>query len=268
MSVICSLSSGSDGNSVLISDGKTHILIDAGISAKRISVTLRQWNLTLEDLSGVLVTHEHGDHIYGLHLDNIPKNPNAANVFRVKSPVYAAEKTCQALSRYSGELRPVGERPFEVGSLVVTPFHTPHDTPQSLGYLVHMGRFRVAVCTDLGHMPDDVLYIISTAHYLILEANHDVQMVKNGSYPRSLKDRILGPNGHLSNDACGKAVAVCARFGVRHVTLFHLSNENNSPDVALGTVAFHLHQAGFVPGQDVMLDVAPHGVCGIPHLLG
>ncbi len=249
MAFVCTLASGSDGNCVLVSDGRTRLLVDAGISARRISRALREFSLDISDISAVLVTHEHGDHIYGLSA--------------LKKPVFAAELTCAALKCEATPIEP--GRAFTVGSVGVTPFATPHDTPQSLGYLLHAGGLRVAVCTDLGHMPPEALAVLCTANVLLLEANHDVQMLRRGPYPAFLKDRILGKRGHLSNDACADAVAACARHGVGRVTLCHLSKDNNSPDLALGTVAHRLHTEGIKVGSDIFVDVAPHGELGAPY---
>lgn len=247
--LVCSLSSGSRGNCALVSDGRTHILVDAGISARRVAAELRAFDLTPADLHGVLVTHEHGDHIAGLA--------------RLNLPVYASPGTCAALEGRVSSLTPVGSS-FEIGTLGVSAFPTPHDTPESLGFLVHMGTFRAAVCTDLGYMPDEALNHLCSAHYLLLEANHDVELLRRGPYPPFLKDRILGRLGHLSNDACAAVAAACARFGVRRITLCHLSDENNSPDLALGVVSERLFNMGAVPGRDVLLDVALQGRAAIP----
>lgn len=248
MAFVCTLASGSDGNCVLVSDGKTRLLVDAGISARRIAKSLREFSLDISDISAVLVTHEHGDHIYGLSA--------------LKKKAYASEETCSALKC---ESEPVGVgAPFMIGSIGVTAFDTPHDTPRSYGYMLHAGGMRVAVCTDLGHMPPEVLAVLCTANILLIESNHDLQMLRWGSYPVFLKDRVMGKRGHLSNDACAAAVAECARHGVSRVSLCHLSNENNSPDLALGTVAHRLHTEGIKVGSDIILDVAPHGGCGKP----
>ncbi len=248
--VVHTLSSGSDGNATLVSDGKTTILVDAGISARRISAALRAHLLTASDVVAVLVTHEHGDHIAGL------------SVFG--RPVYAAAKTCQALAgKFSRKAIEPGQS-FAVGDIVVTPFATPHDTPQSLGYLLCVAGTSVAVCTDLGHMPPEALELLCTAKVVLLEANHDVQMLRRGPYPAFLKDRILGRNGHLSNDACAETLCRCVQSGTRSMMLCHLSLENNSPDLALGTVAHSLHTQGAVVGRDVTLQVAPHGMPGEP----
>lgn len=234
-----------------MSDGRTHILVDAGISLRRAAAALKQWGLAPADLSAVLVTHEHGDHVAGLKYFG--------------APVYASDSTCAKLCVPESRLRLAGES-FEVGSLGITAFNTPHDTPESLGFMIHMGGFRVAVCTDLGYMPENVLDKICTAHYLLLEANHDTDMLRRGPYPAFLKDRILGRRGHLSNDACAEASAVCASYGVRRVTLCHLSDENNSPDLALGAVSARLYEMGAIPGKDVLIDVAPQLAPARPQL--
>ena len=250
--VICSLASGSKGNCTLVSDGRTHILVDAGISARRVAAALKPFHLTPRDIACVLVTHEHSDHIRGLR--------------HLSLPVIAPPSTCDALERegHIPELTEISGPDFEVGSLGVTAFPTPHDTPESMGFLIHMGAFRAAVCTDLGFVPDEVLARLRGAQYLLLEANHDVDLLRRGPYPPFLKDRVLSRRGHLSNEACANAVAECARSGLRRVTLCHLSEENNSPDLALAAVAERLYAMGATPGRDVLLDTAPQGGAAIP----
>lgn len=252
MMLICSLASGSKGNCTLVSDGRTHILVDVGISARRVTAALKSFDLQPGDISCVLVTHEHGDHIRGLK--------------HLHLPVIAAPAVCDALEKDVSDLTEIAGPEFEVGSLGVTAFRTPHDTPESMGYLLHMGTgLRVAVCTDLGFMPEGALALLRSAQYLMLESNHDVRMLREGSYPAFLKQRILSRRGHLSNAAAADAIADCARHGqLRRVTLCHLSEENNTPDLALAAVSERLLATGAVPGRDILLDVAPPGYAGAP----
>ena len=250
--VACTLASGSKGNAALVSDGRTHILIDAGISARRIDTALHTWGLSVADLSGVLVTHEHTDHTAGLA--------------RLKLPIFASGGTCAALEKHAlplTELR--AGRSYELGSIGFSPFRTPHDTPESFGYLVHIDDFRVCLCTDLGMVTPAIQEAVSKSHYLMIEANHDVDLLCSGPYPAFLKDRVLGPRGHLSNEACAAAVVKAVQAGTTRVTLCHLSDENNSPDLALAAVAEALYNAGIIPGQDVELDAAPAGEVGAPY---
>ena len=249
---LCTLASGSSGNSLLVSDGATHILIDAGISCRRICTALQTLGVAPQSLAGVLVTHEHTDHISGL----------ATLIKRFATPIYTTQGTAQALWRRTPELeeciRPIcpGEH-LEVGTLGVESFPTPHDTCQSVGYTVLSGGRKAAVVTDLGHVTPEVTNAVAGAQLVVAEANHDVEWVRSGPYPPFLKARILGERGHLSNEA-GAALAwdaVCA--GARTLVLAHLSSENNTPQRAYDTVQAHLACRGARVGQDVVLEVAP-----------
>ena len=249
---LCTLASGSSGNSLLVTDGATHILIDAGISCRRICAALQELGVKPGELSGVLVTHEHTDHVSGL----------ATLVKRFAVPVYTSRGTAQALcSRTSwlGEvLQPVrpGEA-FALGSMEIETFPTPHDTCESVGYTVTGDGRKAAVVTDLGHVTPEVLSAVRGSHLVVAEANHDVEWVRSGPYPYFLKARILGERGHLSNEA-GAALAceaVCA--GAQTLILAHLSAENNTPQRAYDTVEARLVHMGVQIGKDVVLEVAP-----------
>ncbi|MDR0293508.1 MAG: MBL fold metallo-hydrolase [Oscillospiraceae bacterium] len=245
--IICTLASGSDGNAVLIGYKSTYLLVDAGISAKRVNKAL--WELGVSDIDCVLVTHEHSDHISGLSV--------------LKKDVYAAPHTAWAVREGAPHLRIreiTGD--FSVGEIDVTPFGTPHDTPDSLGFLFHLGGFRVCVCTDLGHVTRTVLDHACRADCLLIESNHDEAMLRAGRYPAFLKERILGPNGHLSNDASAGVALAAARNGTRYITLCHLSKDNNRPDIAERTAAQRLSERGIAAGRDVRLSVAPRGMAG------
>lgn len=253
MAFVCTLASGSSGNCVLISHMGTHILVDAGISRKRLNAALGTWGLSAADLAAVLVTHEHSDHTSGLPY--------------LRCPAYTGIGTAGYLN-YKGvspcvrEISDFGQ--FEIGSVGVTPFPVPHDAPDTLGFLVHMGSKTVCVCTDLGHMDGDTLAMCAGADYLLLEANHDVAMLRAGSYPAALKMRILGPRGHLSNDASAEAVLAAVRARSTRVTLCHLSQDNNTPPLALETVSQKLSAAGVRLGRDLLLDTAPRLEPGVP----
>lgn len=252
---LCTLASGSSGNSLLVTDGTTHLLIDAGVSAKRICAALADLGLAPGDLSGILVTHEHSDHISGLPV----------LVKRADCPIYASRGTAAALdcriAFVTGRLRPFkpGES-FQVGDLEVETFPTSHDAAESNGYTVSAGGRRAAVVTDLGVVTDQVLRGVKGADLVVCEANHDVDWLKAGPYPYSLKARILSDRGHLSNEAGGALALQCAWEGARTVVLAHLSAENNSPARARDAVRRILEDAGAAVGRDVALEVAPRSV--------
>jgi len=250
---VTTLASGSSGNCTLISDTDSHILVDAGISTRRISTALTSIGLTLCDISAVLVTHEHNDHIYGLR--TMTKNyhiplfspPKVGNCLRWNIP--GADELLTDV---------IPGEPFSVGELEISAFRTPHDTPESVGYVLNGSR-TAGVCTDLGHVPDSVFYALEGTDTVVLEANHDEDMLRNGDYPFFLKRRIFSDNGHLSNDTCANLAAALASSGTRRIILAHLSRENNSPQIARETVARVLVKQGFAPDVHIGLAIAPVG---------
>ena len=249
---LVTLASGSSGNCLLASDGRTRLLVDAGISARRICRGLKELDVNPADLAGVLITHEHTDHIAGL--------ATLAKQFRL--PVYASRGTglqlCYRIAFLEGLLRPfsAGES-FAVDGLAVESFATPHDTAESVGYAVSSGGSKAAVVTDLGRVTEEVARAIRGTDLLVAEANHDVDWVQSGPYPYFLKARILGDRGHLSNEAGAQLARSAVEGGARTVVLAHLSAENNTPVRAYDTVRAALEYAGAAIGRDVTLEVAP-----------
>ena len=219
--------SGSSGNCMLLTSGDTNILIDAGISMRRAEDALRQAGLTMRDIGGVLITHEHSDHISGLKM----------MLKHYELPVYAprtlAARLRGMLPELDGFLRIIEPgKDFRIGSLSVRAFHTPHDTDESVGYRIESdGVF--AVATDMGHVTDEVETNLIGADAVLVESNHDVEMLSYGAYPVYLKRRILSDRGHLSNADCAKLVRRLAESGVKRIVLGHLSRENNTPEKAL-----------------------------------
>lgn len=237
--------SGSSGNCLLLSDTHTNILIDAGISMRRIEGFLSEAGCSWRDLAGVLITHEHSDHISGLEM--IGK--------KLGLPVYAPHTVANRLRGRLPVLEeclrviPVGE-PVSVGELTVTAFHTPHDTDESVGYRVR-GSACFALATDMGHVTDEIVAGLTGADTALIEANHDLQMLRDGPYPFPLKRRILSEHGHLSNEGCAALARLLAERGTRQLILGHLSRENNRPELALRTVSEALR------GLEVRLCCAP-----------
>lgn len=244
MTEVHTLASGSSGNALLLSRDGTHLLLDAGISCRRIAAGLKELELTLRDLSAVFITHTHHDHISGLQ--------TLAN--RCDIPVYASEQTARGLAyRIAGiESRLCPFSPgatLTVGGCTVTPFGTSHDAPGSTGYRVD----DMGILTDTGFVTPDAEEILPGVSLLVLESNHDVGLLRSGSYPYYLKQRILGDFGHLSNEAAGAFAVTAARAGAREIVLAHLSRENNTPETALAAVSSCLREAGLSP----RLTVAP-----------
>ena len=244
---ITTLASGSSGNCILVSHGATHLLVDAGISCRRVKTALAALDLTPGDLTAILITHEHSDHISGL-----------ATLFKhYHLPVWCSKGTGRQLEYRIAFLNEV-LRTFEpgasfaLGSLTVTSFAISHDAADPVGYTFTDGARKAAIVTDLGVVTPVVEDSIRGADLLVAEANHDPDLLRDGPYPYYLKQRILGCQGHLSNADCA---ALVSRSGAGTVILAHLSAENNRPDLALETVRAAV-------GTGVTVEVAPRGETG------
>lgn len=261
MLTLTTLASGSSGNCLLLSAGDTHLLVDVGISCRRICRSLRELGVEPSDLSGVLITHEHSDHTAGL----------ATLTKQLHLPVYTSPGTgrqlCYRIAAVEDVLHtctPGGG--FSVGGLSVETFPTLHDAAEPMGFAVSDGTRKAAVVTDLGVVTEQVLAGVAGADILVVESNHDVDWVQSGPYPYYLKRRILGELGHLSNESGGALACAAVQGGAHTVLLAHLSSENNTPARARDTVARALSAMGADPERDLKLSVAPRaepGVCCI-----
>lgn len=231
---VISLASGSSGNCTVVTGAEGHLLIDAGISMTRIKKALASLEINIDDVSGVLVTHEHSDHISGLTM--------LLKHFQI--PVFAprtvSQRICQTVAGAKNSLQviPVGED-FAVGGFNVRAFHTSHDTPESVGYRVE-GDGVFGFATDTGCVTEEILEGLLGADAVVIESNHDVEMLKCGHYPYPLKQRVLSKNGHLSNRDCAILARVLEENGTAFIALGHLSSDNNTPKIALETVKSEL----------------------------
>ena len=254
---ICTLASSSSGNCTLVREGATNILIDAGISMRRITCSVRELGLEPSMLTAVLVTHEHNDHICGLA--TMVKNYNIP----VYAPRLVAENAQGVIPALCGRIStiPVGED-FIIGGLEVRAFHTPHDTQESVGYKIRSGNRTFALATDMGLVSEEVLTELIGVNAAVLEANHDITMLKNGPYPYALKKRILSDRGHMSNRLCSRLAGRLFENGAEKLILGHLSSENNTPELAYETVKQGLEACGGSPGVNVELYVAPRAETG------
>ena len=254
---VCTLASGSSGNCLLVRGGGSQVLVDAGISCRRIVGALRELGVDPRALDGVLITHEHSDHIAGL----------VTLTKQYRLPVYASRGTgwelCRRIAFLEDLLRPFepGEK-FRAGELEAVSFPTSHDAAQSVGYVLSHGEKRAAVATDLGYVTPEVERAVRGADLLVCEANHDVEWLKAGPYPYPLKARILGDRGHLSNEAGAELAWTAVEGGARTVVLAHLSHENNTPRRALDVVGGVLSRRGAAVGRDVILEAAPRSETG------
>ena len=249
---ICTLASSSSGNCTLVSQGRTHILIDAGISLRRMTASLKNFGISPDELQGVLITHEHSDHISGIKmLAKYHKLP-------VYAPLGVAESLCSILpeARDSITWFHAGTE-FVIGEVAIRSFLTPHDTPESVGYRFDTDQSSLVFATDIGCVTKTILDAALGADMAVIEANHDIQMLKCGCYPAYLKRRVLSERGHLSNDDSGSLAARLASSGTRRIVLAHLSKENNTPRLAHETVGGALKRQGAVVGGDIELETAP-----------
>jgi len=243
--------SGSSGNSYYLGTRQRGILIDAGISARAIQKHLRDMGLDFQNIMGVLVTHDHADHIRAV----------GTLGERVHLPIYSTRQIHDGIDRNYGvkeKLR--GSRryfekgvPFELFDMDITTFGISHDSTDCLGYVIDCMGQRFMIATDCGEPNHDMEAFIQTANHIVIEANHDEQLLLNGPYPTYLKERILSPRGHQSNDTCASLLVGNYHTGLRNVFLCHLSKENNDPQVAYDEVAGRLENAGIIPGRDIFI---------------
>ncbi len=231
---LCSIASGSSGNCIYVGSESTHLLVDAGISGKRVEFGLNSIDMTTRDIQGILITHEHSDHIKGL----------GVLARRYQIPIYATPGTI----RYFEENASLGKLPegifreihrdqkFMLGDIEVDPFRISHDAAEPVGYRFNQGGQSMGIATDLGTYDDYIVEKLRGLSVLLLEANHDVRMLQVGSYPYYLKQRILGERGHLSNEAAGQLLCRLLHDNLQTVFLGHLSRENNYAELAYETV--------------------------------
>jgi phosphoribosyl 1,2-cyclic phosphodiesterase len=248
--IFCSLYSGSSGNSIFTGSERTRVLIDAGLTGKSIISALENIGENPSELNGILVTHEHIDHTKAIGILSR----------RFNLPVYANAKTWQAMQANIGKISEsnimVFDRPFTIGDLEVSTFRVPHDAAACVGYTISDGKKSVSVATDMGVFTEEIRLGIKDSDLILLESNHDIEMVKFGPYPYPLKRRILGELGHLSNVDSGLAALELLRNGKKKIVLGHLSGTNNVPELAYKTVENILIEGGLKMGADVDLSLA------------
>lgn len=251
MSKICPLFSGSDGNSTLISSGGTHILVDTGVSFKRITAALAENDLEPSDISAVLITHEHTDHVAGLK--TFLKKTDAL--------LCASAATLDTLARKA--LIPEGakaeniENEKAIHNINITRFATSHDCVGSSGYVVETPEgLKAAVCTDLGYISEEVKASLMGCDTVLIESNHDVTMLQKGPYPPELKMRILSDKGHISNNVCAAILPELLKSGTKRIILGHISKNNNIPMLALNTARNSLMTVGAKENEDYILCAA------------
>lgn len=256
------LYSSSKGNSAYIKYGKDEILIDCGVSARAIEQSLKTLGTSLKNISAIFITHEHSDHIRGL--------PTISKYYAM--PIYAPSASCDFISQSINGFHRLHELPvanaIELRDMAICAIPTPHDARGSVGFRIRAGEEKIGYFTDVGHLSEGVLRGLSGCRRVVIESNHDIDMLKHGPYPYSLKQRILGAKGHLSNELCAKLLPHLVKHGTEAFMLAHLSEENNHPDIAYRESYRALIDHGIEVDTgyptSVRLNVAP--VCGIKEL--
>lgn len=255
-----SLSSGSNGNCYYLGTEQQAILIDAGIPVRTIQKVLREHGLSFGNIMAVLVTHDHTDHIRSAgslgELYHIP-------IYSTKEVHGGMERNYGMSKKLTNASRRYIERddPFYIPGTQfrVTAFTVPHDSTDNVGYYIEYGTgtnvVRFCLATDVGFVTPDIRRFLSSADHVVMESNHDIEMLMNGPYPGYLKKRVRGEGGHLSNKECAELIHDIWHKGLKHIFLCHLSAENNDPDVAYRSAARALQSEGVRVGEDVTLSV-------------
>lgn len=248
----CSLYSGSTGNSFFVQTEDTKILIDAGVSCKKIEQALGSIDVSPKDIDAVLITHEHIDHTKSIAM--LSK--------KYGTPIYANSETWNALLKTNDKLSNAdihifdNNSNFQLNDLKIHPFSTPHDASNPCGFNIFKDKKKISIATDLGHISDDIIKNLENSSLLMLESNYDSNVLKYSSYPYSLKQRIAGPKGHLENCITGQTIAHLINSGLENALLIHLSKENNFPELAYETVTQELQKQNFSENS-ISLNVAP-----------
>ena len=249
-----SFGSGSSGNCYFLYTENDGLFVDAGVGVRTLKKHFKDYGLSMSQVHHLLITHDHADHIKCVgslsHEYSLPVYATAT-VHKGIDRNYCVSRKVDAASRRYIEPGVT----FQIGDFTVTPFTVPHDSSDNVGYMIEADGSNICIITDAGSVTDDMTSYIARARYLILEANHDREMLMNGSYPHHLKVRISSGTGHLSNDECAEAIAHHATGNLRHVWLCHLSEENNHPELARKTVESILRSYGIGAGKDFGLEV-------------
>lgn len=247
----CSLYSGSTGNSLLVQGNETKILVDAGVSAKKITEALTSINIEMKEINAIIITHEHIDHIRSL--GTLAKKYNI--------PVYANLRTWNGIENEKNIIKiedknyfKIGKE-FEIGDLTIKPFSTSHDAMDSCGFTITNDNKKISIATDLGEVTNEVIENIKESKFLLLESNYEPELLKFCSYPYILKSRIAGNKGHLSNHEAGKTISKLIDYGLKNVMLGHLSKESNFPELAYKSVTNEMLQYG-IKENEIELKVA------------
>lgn len=250
----CSLYSGSSGNSLFVETDKTKILVDCGESAKKIINALSEINVNIEDISAILITHEHIDHVKSL--GTLSK--------KYDIPIYTNLETLEAMPEQKNKINDKNinlfnvEKDFYIDDLKIHPFSIPHDAANPCGFNIYYNNKKISIATDIGHITPEIISNLEKSSFLLLESNYDPNILKCSSYPYHLKERISGPYGHLSNCTAGQTISHLINTGLKTVMLGHLSKENNFPELAYKTVMEEIlfSNNNILQEKDINLSVA------------
>ena len=249
-----SFGSGSSGNCYYLATATDGLMIDIGVGLRTLKKNCRDYGIPLASVKHLLITHDHADHIksvgsfsYDYHLP----------VYATKAVHIGIDHNYCITRKVADEMKKcitVGDT-FTLGEFKIRPFAVPHDASENVGYEIEAEGVTFVIITDAGSVTEEMKATIARADYLVIEANHDEEMVENGPYPAFLKKRILSASGHMSNKVCGQLIAENMTEKLKHVWLCHLSEENNHPELARKTVEAIMRSYGIIPGKDVELDV-------------
>jgi len=254
------LFSSSKGNSLLVESENTKLLVDAGLPGSTIVNELKKIDVEIDEIDGILITHEHSDHVKG------------AGVLSRKGdiPIYVHKEAWEAIHRKIGNVKDENiyrieeDKPFYINDVLINSFSIPHDAVAPIGFTIDDAKVKCGIATDMGMIVEDVIENLKECKFVFLEANHDELMLKKGSYPMHLKQRILSPFGHLSNNDSGRVLSELVKGKTERVRLGHLSEENNMSTVAYETVKNIAYESDMTEGKDYVLDVANRvGINGI-----
>lgn len=250
-----SFGSGSSGNCSMLFTDTEAVVIDAGVGVRTLKKYLKSYGLSLFSAVGIIITHDHADHVRSVGCLSQDYNLPVFATLRVHEGI---GRNWSVRKKISPDLKRVimKDQPFRMGGFLITAFGVPHDSTDCVGYEIHYNDISFVMMTDIGHLTDEMKKYISHANYLVIEADYEQQMLEAGPYPQHLKERIAGPYGHQSNTECAEALVECATPSLRHVWLCHLSDENNHPDLAEKSVKQILWGHGIVAGDDSGADFA------------
>ena len=228
----CSLYSSSSGNSFFVQSDSTKIIIDVGVSLKKILTALEEIDINGEDIDAILVTHDHIDHTKSI--------ATLSNKFDI--PVYANKNTWEAIPEIESKISKYNKKTFSmletfsIGDIEILPFHTPHDAADPCGFNLYNSNKKISIATDIGYISEELLNYLKESSCILLESNYDPEILKCSRYPYMLKQRISGDKGHLSNISAAKTLSELYKFGLEKALLIHLSKENNFPELAYETI--------------------------------